>query len=306
MTHTLPPRPSRVVELAKGLRRVLATNSSPMTYWGTNSYIVGQGEVAVIDPGPADPDHLAEIERALGPDESISHIFVTHAHRDHSPGARNLSKATGAPVFAFGNATAGRSARMQALAATQNIAGGEGVDTEFSPNEILNDGDCIAHGDWSLRAIWTPGHFGNHLSFASEAEGWLFSGDLVMGWASSLVSPPDGDLGAFMRSLDKLSARNGDKTYFPGHGDPISKPEARVAELRAHRQMRHAQIEVALKDKPGSAEDLAQRIYTDTPAPLLPAAARNVFAHLLDMMENSEATCDGTVHAGAVFSAQPG
>ncbi|MDJ0860530.1 MAG: MBL fold metallo-hydrolase [Dinoroseobacter sp.] len=301
MTSTLPPRPDRVVELEPGLRRVLANNASPMTYWGTNSYIVGRGEVAVIDPGPADPDHLLQIQSALGRQEKITHIFVTHAHRDHSPGARALSETTGAPVYAFGPAAAGRSKRMQALADTNSIAGGEGVDALFVPNVRLADADQVAHGDWMLRALWTPGHFGNHMSFAFEAKGWLFSGDLVMGWASSLVSPPDGDLGAFMNSLDALSARTSDRVYLPGHGNPIVSPLERVAELRAHRQLRHAQILAALRNGPGSAMDLAERIYTDTPALLLPAATRNVLAHLLEMEKNSEAVYDGALHADAVF-----
>jgi hydroxyacylglutathione hydrolase len=274
-----------------------------MTYWGTNSYILGTGDVAVIDPGPADPVHLDVLQAALAPGERISHIFVTHAHLDHSPGAPLLSAATGAPVLAFGPAGSGRSAHMEALAATRGIAGGEGVHADFQPDRCLADGEVVAQGDWALRGIWTPGHFGNHMCFAWDRERHLFSGDLVMGWASSLVSPPDGDLGAFMRSLDRLAGETGAQRYFPGHGDPIDAPNARLAELKAHRSLRHAQIAAALRQAPGSARMLAARIYTDTPAALLPAATRNVLAHLLEMERNSEATCNGEIHAEAVFRA---
>lgn len=301
MTTSLPPRPPTVETIADGLRRVLADNPSPMTYWGTNTYLVGTGEVAVIDPGPADPAHLARICDTLDRNERITHIFVTHAHRDHSPGARLLADQTGAAVHAFGTATAGRSKKMSALATSGGLAGGEGVDAEFAPDEVMADNCVHRHGDWALRALWTPGHFGNHLSFAWEEKGYLFSGDLVMGWASSLVSPPDGDLGAFLHSLQRLAARDHDTTYFPGHGAPVTDPKSRVAELRAHREMRHDQIRAALGEAPGTAAELAFRIYTDTPAALLPAAARNVLAHLIEMTARSEATHAGDLRAETRF-----
>ncbi|MEM9392777.1 MAG: MBL fold metallo-hydrolase [Pseudomonadota bacterium] len=301
MSGARQPRPPVLTKPEPGLRCVLADNPSPMTYWGTNSYIVGNGEVAVIDPGPADPGHLESIKNALRVGEKITHIFVTHAHLDHSSGARLLSGQTGAKVYAFGPATAGRSERMARLAQSGEIAGGEGVDAQFMPDQALEDGASIAGGDWSLTALWTPGHFSNHLSFSWDARGCVFTGDLVMGWASSLVSPPDGDLGAFMRSLDRLSDRTEDRVYYPGHGAPVLQPHARVSELRAHRQVRHQQILAELRQAPGSATDLAHRIYTETPAALLPAAARNVQAHLLEMVENSEAECIGPLHAAAQY-----
>ncbi|MEM1079869.1 MAG: MBL fold metallo-hydrolase [Pseudomonadota bacterium] len=298
----LPPRPARLTDLAPGVRRVLAENPSPMTYWGTNSYIVGTGAVAVIDPGPADPDQIAAILAALGPDETISHIFVTHAHLDHSPGASLLAAETGAPVLAFGDAQAGRSAQMAALAAQGGLAGGEGVDAKFAPDRVLSDGAVVVSGDWQLEAIWTPGHFGNHLSYALPKARSLFCGDVVMGWASSLVSPPDGDLAAFMTSLDRLAARR-DSVYYPGHGDPIQAPAARLAELRAHREMRGRQIAEALRAAPGTAAELAARIYTETPVSLLPAATRNVLAHLIEMASKKEAHLDGALRADSVFTA---
>ena len=178
-----------------------------MTYWGTNTYVVGEGRVAVIDPGPADPAHLQAILDGLSKGEEVSHILVTHAHLDHSPLARPLSEATGAPVLAYGDALAGRSDVMAALVADGLTSGGEGVDAGFTPDETLTDGDMIQGDGWQLEALWTPGHFANHLCFALGDA--VFTADHVMGWASSLVSPPDGDLTAFMASCRTLAARSG-------------------------------------------------------------------------------------------------
>ncbi len=272
--------PGSVTRLAPGIRRVLAPNASPMTFWGTNTYLVGEGRVAVIDPGPADRGHFNAILAGLTPGERISHILVTHAHLDHSPLARPLSEATGAPVLAFGDAQSGRSEVMRDLVAHGLRSGGEGVDRAFAPDTCLADGDLLDTGDWRLRALWTPGHFGNHLSFAFD--GAVFTGDHVMGWASSLVSPPDGDLAAFMASCNRLAARE-DRLYYPGHGAPVNDPAARLAWLIRHRQDREAQILAALPDEPRSIPDLTRTIYTDTPRALLPAAERNVFAHLIDL-----------------------
>ncbi|MCB2137247.1 MAG: MBL fold metallo-hydrolase, partial [Rhodobacteraceae bacterium] len=193
--------PGRAVTLAPGLRRVLAPNPSPMTFRGTNTYILGEDAVAVIDPGPESEAHLAALLAAIGDAGRISHILVTHAHLDHSPLARRLARLSGAPVLAFGAAEDGRSARMAALAASGHAGGGEGVDTAFRPDCRLSDGDRIEGAGWVLEAIHTPGHFAGHLSFLWGDR--VFSGDHVMGWASSLVSPPDGDMGAYMRSLDR-------------------------------------------------------------------------------------------------------
>ena len=274
-------------QIAPGLRRILAPNPSPMTFRGTNTYIVGQTDLAVIDPGPDNAAHLAAILAACGPGQRITHILVTHAHVDHSPLARALSEATGAPVLAYGDAQAGRSAVMEALAQAGLAGGGEGVDASFVPDTCLADGATVTGPDWSLQAIWTPGHFGNHLCFAMGST--LFTGDLVMGWASSLVSPPDGDLTDFMTSCARLQTR-GDRLYLPGHGAPVTAPAARLDWLITHRRAREAAILDALAQGPATAETLAARIYTETPAPLLPAAARNVFAHLIDLTQKNRVT----------------
>ncbi|MFC2967584.1 MBL fold metallo-hydrolase [Acidimangrovimonas pyrenivorans] len=285
-------------EIAPGLRRLLAPNPSPMTFRGTNTYLLGHGAVAVIDPGPALPAHRDAILAALGPGERVSHILVTHSHLDHSPLARPLAAATGAPVLAYGPSDAGRSDVMARLAAAGDLGGGEGVDTAFRPDALLADGARVAGDGWELEALWTPGHFGNHLCFAwGDA---VFTGDLVMGWATSLVSPPDGDLGAFMASLDRLAAR-GASVLYPGHGAPVTQPAARIAELIAHRRGREAQILAALADGPAATADLTRRIYTEVPAALLPAAERNVFAHLIDLTERNVVSPEGRLSVSAVF-----
>lgn len=264
------------------IRLVRAANRSPLTGDGTNTWLIGEGRVTVIDPGPALPDHLAAILGALDAGERIDRILVTHAHLDHSALARPLAQATAAPVLAFGGAESGRSAAMQALVAAGFPDGGEGADRSFAPDERLHDGDRLdlPDGSGTLEVLHTPGHMGGHLAFALGDE--LFSGDHVMGWSTTIVSPPDGDMAAYMASLARLSAR-GWSRFLPGHGAPVEDPAARLADLTRHRHEREAQIRAALQATPDTAEGLARRIYTTTPPALLPAASRNVLAHLLDL-----------------------
>lgn len=276
-----------VVGLAPGLWRVLAPNPSAFTGPGTNSYLVGGREVAVIDPGPDDSRHLAAILGALPPGARVTAILVTHAHRDHSGLARRLAAETGAPVFAFGDWTAGRDPRRAALAA---LGGGEGVDRDFAPDRRLTDGEEVAGEGWRIAALWTPGHMGNHLSF--RLGGTVFTGDLVMGWASSIISPPDGDLAAFRASLGRLAGL-GARRFLPGHGPPVEAPAARLAELLAHRAEREASIRAALAAGCRTAAEVVAAVYTDTPAALHPAALRSVLAHLLDLADRGlAATAD--------------
>lgn len=284
--------------LEPGLRRIVAPNASPMTYRGTNTYLVGTGALAVIDPGPADPRHEAAILAALEPGQVISHIIVTHSHVDHSPLARPLAQATGAPVLAFGDACAGRSAVMQRLADQGLVGGGEGIDTSFAPDQTLRDGEIVQGDGWALEVIHTPGHLGNHICL-----GWgdlCFTADHVMGWASSLVSPPDGDLSDFMASCRRLRARPW-RAFHPGHGAPVTDPAARLDWLIAHRLGRESAICAALAQAPADAARLARLIYTDTPAALLPAAERNVFAHLVDLTQQSRIRPQGELAVDAVF-----
>lgn len=285
-------------ELEPGLRRIVAPNPSPMTYRGTNTYLVGTTDLAVIDPGPDSPAHLEAIQNAVAPGQTVRHIIVTHTHIDHAPLARPLARATGAPVRAFGDARAGRSAVMQELANSGLIGGGEGIDTRFLPDANLADGDVVRGSDWQLEILHTPGHLGNHIALALGDA--CFTADHVMGWASSLVSPPDGDLTDFMASCRRLRARSW-RVFYPGHGAPVDDPAARMDWLIAHRMAREDAILDALRDGPASARDLAARVYTDTPRALLPAAERNVLAHLVDLKGRNLIVSLGPLSAKAQF-----
>lgn len=285
--------------LAPGLRRIVAPNPSPMTYRGTNTYLLGTHGLAVIDPGPDNQTHLTAILAAVRPDQHISHIIVTHTHIDHSPLAGALAKHTGAPILAFGGPTAGRSAVMSKLANAGLAGGGEGIDTAFRPHKTLKDGEIIAGDGWSLEVIHTPGHLGNHIAL-----GWgdaCFTADHVMGWASSLVSPPDGDLSDFMASCRRLQDRDW-QVFHPGHGAPISDPSARLDWLINHRLSRESAILELLATAPATARYLAEQIYTETPVALLGAAERNVFAHLVDLTGKFVVSPDGPLSVTATFS----
>lgn len=272
------PVPGVPLSLSAELRLMLAPNPSPMTERGTNTWLLGRGAVTVIDPGPADPAHLRALLEALR-GESVTQILVTHAHKDHSPLARPLAEATGAPVLAYGDAGAGRSWRMQAMTLT-DLGGGEGVDAGFAPDEALADGEVIEAGGRMLRALHTPGHFGNHLCL--DWGGDLFSGDHVMGWAPSLVSPPDGDLTDFMASLDRLESL-GPRRYLPGHGAPVDDGLARSRTLRVHRKGRESAILEAIAEGADNIDAVTARVYAELPTPMWPMAARNVLAHVIDL-----------------------
>lgn len=285
-------------ELEPGLRRIVAPNPSPMTYTGTNTYLLGSRDIAVIDPGPISDAHLDAILAAISPTQQITHIFVTHSHLDHAPLARPLAAKTGAPVFAFGNATAGRSAIMKELATSGLSGGGEGVDWQFVPDQTVHDGQVISGSDWHLRVLHTPGHLGNHICLQ-----WYdacFTADHVMGWASSLVSPPDGDLTDFMASCARLRAVDW-RVFYPGHGARVDAPAERLDWLVSHRLGREAAILQTLKNGPASAADITRRVYLDTPESLLPAAERNVLAHLIDLKQKNCVRPLGKLHANASF-----
>ena len=262
---------------------VLAPNAGPMTHWGTNSYILGRGRVAIVDPGPADPDHLAALLAATK-GETITHILVTHAHLDHGPLSRDLSQVTGAPIHGFGPPEAGRSPTMQRLAQDGLVGGGEGVDIGFSPDIHLVEGDVVGDDDWQVEVLHTPGHFAGHLAFRWGDS--ALTGDHVMDWSSSLVSPPDGDLRAFMDTSERLRDLGLSRLY-PGHGAPIKEPGARLGWLIAHRQSREAAILEALTEKPQGLTTLTRLVYTDISPEFLPAANRNVLAHLIDLTDRN-------------------
>lgn len=264
------------------LRLLRAPNPSPMTQTGTNTYIIGKDELCIIDPGPDDTLHLQAICNAIGANQSVAAVLVTHAHRDHSALALRLARLLGVPIMAYGSATVGRSRVMSALCEAGMTDGGEGVDSEFMPDKALSDGETIQFGAETIRAIWTPGHMGNHMCF--QWRDVIFSGDHIMGWASSLISPPDGDMQAFMSSLDLIEACNPNILY-PGHGARIDAPAQRIAELRAHRLQREHEIIQAVATGRQTVLELVEKIYADTPPSLRPAAARNVHAHLISLWQ---------------------
>ncbi len=263
------------------IRRVIAPNGGPFTFHGTGTYIVGRGKVAVIDPGPALPDHVDAILAAVE-GETISHQIITHTHRDHSPAARLIAAETGAKTYGFGPHGSGRGAGDVE----------EGADHDFSPDVTVRDGDVIAGEGWTLEAVHTPGHTSNHLCFRLAEENALFSGDHVMGWSTSVISPPDGDMAAYFASLEKLLARD-DHIYWPTHGAPITDPKPLVEAFIAHRRDREQQISDCLGRGIDAIPRMVEAMYPNIDPGLHPAAARSVLAHLIHMVEDNRAACDG-------------
>jgi glyoxylase-like metal-dependent hydrolase (beta-lactamase superfamily II) len=277
---TLPP--GDVQQVAPGVRRVLCANPGPFTFRGTNTWIVGEGpSVAVIDPGPEDADHLRAILAATA-GERITHIIVSHTHRDHSPGVAALREATGATSFGFGPHM------------TPPDQGGEGGDHSFRPDVTVPDGGQVGGLGWSLSAIHTPGHCANHLCFALEGTGILFSADHVMSWSTTVVSPPDGDMAAYMASLARLRARD-DRLFLPGHGPPLPDPQPFMAALAAHRLEREAMVLDALRRAGrATARELVGAVYGPMlDERLVPAAARSLLAHLVKLAAEGAALRDG-------------
>lgn len=251
--------------------RVLAPNPSPFTYTGTQTYLVGTDALAVIDPGPNDPRHVEALVAAIAGRDVIA-ILCTHTHRDHSPAAAPLKALTGAQVIGCAPLTLD-DAGPRADAA---------FDTGYAPDRVLGDGERVAGPDWTLVAVATPGHTSNHLSFALPEAGALFTGDHVMGWSTTVVAPPDGDMASYMASLDKLMSRD-DRIYFPAHGDPIENPQRFVRGLMGHRKQREGQILRLLRADVGSIPAMVERMYVGLDPRLVGAAGRSVLAHLIDL-----------------------
>jgi glyoxylase-like metal-dependent hydrolase (beta-lactamase superfamily II) len=275
----------RLEPVAPGVRRIIARNPGPFTFKGTGTYVVGEGEVAVIDPGPDLPEHVEALLAGLK-GERITHILVTHTHRDHSPAARSVKQATGAPTYGFGPHAGGR----RGEAGTE-----EGGDWDFSPDIAVRDGDVIAGGGWRFEAVHTPGHTSNHLCFALPDCGILFSGDHVMGWSTSVVAPPDGDMAAYMASLDKLLTRD-DAVYWPTHGPAITEPRRHVRAFITHRRLREAGIVRCLRSGLETIDAIVERLYAGLDPALHRAAGRSVLAHLIDLIGRDIVTADGRRH----------
>lgn len=270
-----PPQPwptGSVEQLEPLVRRVLAPNPSPFTYTGTQSYVVGLGDgCAVIDPGPDSPAHLDALEAAIG-GEHVCAILCTHTHRDHSPATRPLARRTGAPIvgcapLAFDDA---------------GSRADEGFDPDYEATRVLEDGEAMTGPGWTLRALATPGHVSNHLCYALEETAALFTGDHVMGWSTSVVAPPDGDMGAYMRSLDLLLRRE-DRVYYPAHGPAVERPRQLVRGMIGHRRQRENQILRLLGENSQSVAALVPAMYKGLDPRLTGAAGLSVLAHLIDL-----------------------
>ncbi|WP_347302066.1 MBL fold metallo-hydrolase [Croceibacterium sp. TMG7-5b_MA50] len=267
------PWPVGMAEQVEPLvRRVLAPNGSAWTYTGTQTFLVGDHRgLAVIDPGPDDPDHLAALVRIIG-GAPVTAICCTHTHRDHSPAAAPLSEATGAPVIG--------------CAAIPARGDGEGTDapfdTDYTPDRVLADGEMLAGPGWTLAAIATPGHASNHLCYALEGTGVVFTGDHVMGWATSVVAPPDGDMADYLASLEKLHERD-DRIYYPAHGPAVTRPKQLVRGMIGHRRQREAQILRLLTEGQADPASLVTQMYRGLSPALQGAARQSVQAHLIDL-----------------------
>jgi glyoxylase-like metal-dependent hydrolase (beta-lactamase superfamily II) len=263
------------IQLEPLVTRLLAPNPSPYTGTGTQTYLVGTSDLAVIDPGPDMPDHLDAIMAAIA-GRPVTAILITHHHRDHSPASRPLAIATGAPIVGaapFDLSDAGPRADAA-------------FDADYAPDRVLAEGDAVRGEGWTLTAIATPGHTSNHLAFAlpeaQEGAGALFSGDHVMGWSTTVVSPPDGDMTAYMASLEKLMGR-GERVYYPGHGDIVDRPQRLVRGMLGHRKQREGQIIRLLTAEPMTIPAMVEKMYVGLDPRLIPAAERSVLAHLYDL-----------------------
>ncbi|MCG6859604.1 MAG: MBL fold metallo-hydrolase [Salaquimonas sp.] len=289
------PSHGEAVPVGENILRVTAPNPGPFTFHGTNAYVLGSKSVAVIDPGPDDDAQLEALLAAIGQRE-VSHILVTHTHVDHSPLVRRLAGITGAPVLGEGPHRAARELHLGEV----NPLDASG-DHDFLPDVALKHGDLIEGEDWSLEAVFTPGHAANHMSFALSGRDILFSGDHVMAWSTSIVAPPDGSMTDYMASLELLLKRP-ETTYLPGHGGELEHAREFVRALRTHRKMREAAILARIEAGDRRIDDIVKVIYRDTDPRLHGAAALSVLAHIEELMEAGRIVSDGPASLEGVYA----
>ncbi len=302
------PRYGELVEVSPILRRIVCNNPSKFTFHGTGTYVIGRGDVAVVDPGPRDPAHVENLMRALD-GETVRHILITHTHGDHSPAAPSLAEATGATVLGFGGHPPssvgegddsddddenGEDDDSEPLTEEELRKAAEDAekhrpDVDFDPDSYLVHGEVVEGPGWTVKALHTPGHISNHLCFALQQENAVLSGDHVMGWSTTIIPPPDGDVSAYLRSLQLLLDRH-DEVLYPTHGGPVKEPARFVQALYDHRLTREAQILAQLKLRPSSAKEMVAVLYSGVPKELHKPAARSVVAHLLKLQIDGRAT----------------
>ncbi|TPJ77779.1 MBL fold metallo-hydrolase [Mesorhizobium sp. B2-6-2] len=289
------PAYGRAVSVAPDVLRITARNPGPFTFHGTNSYLVGSDTLAVIDPGPEDDAHLETLLMAIG-GRPVSHIFVSHTHRDHSPLAARLKERTGAPTLAEGPHRPARPLRIGEVNPLDASA-----DLAFVPDVVLAD-NALTEGDgWAIRTVLTPGHTANHAVFALEGTGTLFSADHVMAWSTSIVAPPDGAMADYMSSLDKLLARE-DHLLLPGHGGAVTAPKSFMRGLKTHRKMREGAILERIRAGDRTIAEMVAAIYRDTDPRLHGAAGLSVLAHLEDLVARGLVATEGDPAIDGIFS----
>ncbi|MDA1075810.1 MAG: MBL fold metallo-hydrolase [Proteobacteria bacterium] len=275
----------KIEQIAPLVRRVVAENPSPFTHFGTGTYILGTGNVAVIDPGPADSDHIDALLQGLK-NETISHVLVTHTHMDHSPGCALLKEHSDAKTHAYGPHGAGK--------LEQGVPVEEGGDMDFVPDQLVRHGDVIEGGDWSVECVYTPGHTSIHMCYALRETKSLFTGDHVMAWSTSIISPPDGDMTAYLSSLDLLLKRD-DAVYWPTHGPSVIDPKAHVQAFIDHRKERSDQILKCVGEGVELITEMVPKMYVDTPEFMYPAAARSVLAAMEYLVTTGQVVAEGGV-----------
>ncbi|MGR9495910.1 MBL fold metallo-hydrolase [Rhizobium leguminosarum] len=288
------PAYGQAVPVVSGVERITANNPGPFTFFGTNSYIVGSSSVAVIDPGPEDEAHYQALMAALG-GRAVTHIFVSHTHRDHSPLARRLQAATGAVTVGQGPHRPARPLRDGEI---NPFA--ESSDLSFVPDITIGDGESLSGDGWALTAVLTPGHTANHAAFALAGRDILFSGDHVMAWSTSIVAPPDGSMADYMASLERLMERD-DRLLLPGHGGPVTEPAGFLRALKAHRLRREQAVLARVQAGDTQIAEMVKLIYRDTDPKLHGAAALSVLAHIENLMERGEIAADGPPSLAATY-----